>query len=134
MSVVTILACFCLVSGVAFAQESEDSLGDHQCAETSSEKREAINSYINSLEESYACQITVASILEMTEAMLVSVIGRGSACQGAIDSLQKKFESMSVVIDGKIVGPDRSESDRIYDKDEPMHQDLIHEINPKNGN
>ncbi len=133
MKVTALLVLISLTLQNAFAQSDANPSEDESRPVSNYAKREAISNYITMLEKAYTCELTVNSVLEMTESMLVSIIGRGGSCKGAIDSLKKKFEPMGVSIDAKIVDPNPSGLKQLDDRIDLINQDLIHETNPDNG-
>ena len=133
MKVHALLVLIFLFSQNAFAQSDVNPSEDESRPVSNYEKREAISNYLTMLEKAYTCELTVNSVLEMTESMLVSIIGIGGSCEGAIDSLKKKFEPLGVSIDAKIVDPNPSGSKQLDGGIDLTNQDLIHETNPDNG-
>ena len=116
-STAAVLLLLLLLQGV-HAREETDAADQEQQVTSADDRLVAVQSFISHLEQAYLCRIIINSVEKLTGRLKMSVVGIGSSCDDAMDTLQQQFDPLEVEIITKVaaensVNTERQESDDI---------------------
>ncbi len=106
-----VLLLLLLLQGVN-AREETDAADQEQQVTSDDDRLVAVQSFISHLEQAYSCRIIINSAEKQTTGLKISVVGIGSSCDGAMDTLQQQFDPPEVEIIAKVVAENSEDTER----------------------
>ena len=94
------------------ACEETDAADQEQHATRNDDRLVAVQSFISHLEQAYSCRIIINSAEKLTTGLKMSVVGIGSSCDDAIDTLQQQFDPAEIEIIAKVVAENSEDMER----------------------
>lgn len=83
---------------VSWSQQSSELSSDESAENTNDDKLQAVQDFLQVLEEAYSCNLIVNSTTKLIDSLTISIVGRGDSCDDAIDTLLQEFQPPEIVI------------------------------------